>query len=1074
MSFSGYEYTYKLNISHSFDMSGEGKGKHQHTLDIKIHIKKDLHIDEQGEGTDFNTYDSIVKDIDRFFEAFSGKYINDIPPFDKVMPTIEALGEYFFERLNDEFEVDSYKIYKVEISEIPSRVYVITDFLKSGEVTKDSSLQEMNVAKYINATAKYLDFYIRFADRFQGEEKVEELPETDVVEATEEVSQNPVEDTADYVPKKVRFKNWQYVIFGACMSVLIAAVVWCLLILTGSYPLGKEVYEHLALSDYLQEQIACGNLFPDIFHNWYGGYEMFATTAPLPYYIMAVLEMIIGQNSIFVYVAYMSLLAAISCFGWFLNGISRQRYWMGMVLGAVWMFVPYNLDMILVEGRLPFAVLMALVPYFIYAIRGLIEKSRPAYIIMIAIVSFLMILSDVFPAMIAIFAVAIVTLFMGASHRKFGNSIIAIISIIAGIALTSWWLVPAYQEGLPETFINLACGGNTGVWIVMLLLALVCVFIASDRSKYAYIMTILFGLLALASRGEFVDTIPMSKYIFSNFYAVIACAGLFLGMLEWHDAKNYIMAIMAVIIIACCVPAVVTDINWYVGDDSLYEQEVEILKNNGIESAIVNADEKLFIADFKNEQIFPAYYGSVNDIKVTLGAGIDKKSPVLKPIVNNVDYALYCGQYAYVFDRVLEGRNDTVAVSKDDIMQSTLDDAIDDAIERASKQLEEGSYEDFYYDWLADDYSTIYADSEFAMSIYNEETGMIEMTDVYREIVAGKAKAIWEKDYQELTAKLCATADSYGYNILSQTDDYYIFKNSDVAGKAVVNEYKGIAIGNNSSVVSRMFPYFEEGWSVSLDSYSFDVLSQYDKVVLLGTEFDSLKEAEEKINKLIEAGTDVYIDMSDIQADQISGRRTFMGVTAQDVHFEKGYEYLIYDDEVYETTKFGITDTVLDTVYLEGLDEILGYSWLGGERIAFCGIKNKVHFFGFDILAYTSDYQDRSAEKVVTEIIDLPVSEGPERRLTGLNINYDGNELDITTDEAAVNTGLAAVQCYQGDYSVHNGYVVTNDNKTIITIRTTYNIWVMCIIYLITVVCLIAIVIVTINNNKINNNKANI
>jgi len=102
MGFAGYEYTYKLNISHSFDMSGEGNGKHQHTISIKIYIRNDEIKEQIGE---FKTYDSLENDIKKFFSEYQGVYINDVPPFNSVVPTIEAMGEYFFEKLKESFEV---------------------------------------------------------------------------------------------------------------------------------------------------------------------------------------------------------------------------------------------------------------------------------------------------------------------------------------------------------------------------------------------------------------------------------------------------------------------------------------------------------------------------------------------------------------------------------------------------------------------------------------------------------------------------------------------------------------------------------------------------------------------------------------------------------------------------------------------------------------------------------------------------------------------------------------------------------------------------------------------------------
>jgi len=998
MGFAGYEYTYKLNISHSFDMSGEGNGKHQHTISIKIYIRNDEIKEQIGE---FKTYDSLENDIKKFFSEYQGVYINDVPPFNSVVPTIEAMGEYFFEKLNESFEVAHYKIYKMEISEIPSRVYVITDFLLTGEVGLDSLKREMNVARFIDQTAKYLNFYIDYAEhfKFSDEELIENAENvksqenaddnsnevmdggSDDMVVEKETADESVTKCSETEDSRCRFKLWQYIVFACIASVATGVGMLLLFTFTGSYPMGKEVYEHLALSDYLNGQISVGNYFPAVFENWYNGYPMFAITSPFAYYILAFLQFVTG-DAITSYIAFVAVFSAIGCFGWFLNGIYAKRYWAGMILGMVWMFLPANFSFVTAEGRLPYIIIVSFIPYIVYCLRKILETGHIRHYVLFVIFNIVILMTDVFPAMLTMFAVAVLAIAMGLSYRRFIRTAITIGTYLISIAATLVWLVPAYMSGLSETFAIQIDNSNMVCNIVLIAMAVVCIFVSTHQTKYACLISIVFGCAGLLSRGEFVDTVPMAKYLFSGFYMTIAGAGLCLGLLEWKRAKKYIMAVAAFFIVICCVPQVVNDIEVLENDESLYLSEVEVIRDNGIEAAVNNTDKSLYIANFEDDEIFPAFYASSNDINVAFEYNLEKRNPDIQQYVNQINYSLYCSHYSYIFDRAIEGLYDTVAISRADIMQSTKEEYVELSLEEASLQFEEDRYEDFYYSWIAEDEEDRYVESDFAKIVYEAGDAGLTYNDEYKNMVVVRAELDWERDLAELTAKLMNYANYYDYNLIIDTADYYVFKNNKVSvATGVETDYRGLAIGKNSEMIARMYPYFEEGDSISLDDYSIETLKEYDKILLLGVRFENLEAAENKISELADAGVQVYVDMSDIQPDTYSGQRTFMGVTAQDVHFDVGYEYLIYKDEIYETTKFDNLEDSIDTAYIEGIESVDGYSWLGGEKLTFNGAVNNVSFLAFDLIYYTVELQDEGAEKVLDDILGLTAGQNPERKL---------------------------------------------------------------------------------------------
>ncbi|MCH8745392.1 MAG: hypothetical protein IIB31_07070, partial [Chloroflexi bacterium] len=52
------------------------------------------------------------------------------------------------------------------------------------------------------------------------------------------------------------------------------------------HPWGSDTWGHLVKAVYLQEQIAQGVVYPDLFPGWYNGIQMLRYHAPLPYYLL--------------------------------------------------------------------------------------------------------------------------------------------------------------------------------------------------------------------------------------------------------------------------------------------------------------------------------------------------------------------------------------------------------------------------------------------------------------------------------------------------------------------------------------------------------------------------------------------------------------------------------------------------------------------------------------------------------------------------------------------------------------------------------------------------------------------
>lgn len=112
-----YRYKFYLDANH-YIYTDEGRGAvHPHTWEFAIELKN-----KNGDFVLFRDIEKIINDI---LFPYQNTCLNDHKPFDTIVPTLENIGEYFKELVENEMEKMNWELLKVEISETPSRSYII-------------------------------------------------------------------------------------------------------------------------------------------------------------------------------------------------------------------------------------------------------------------------------------------------------------------------------------------------------------------------------------------------------------------------------------------------------------------------------------------------------------------------------------------------------------------------------------------------------------------------------------------------------------------------------------------------------------------------------------------------------------------------------------------------------------------------------------------------------------------------------------------------------------------------------------------------------------------------------------
>ncbi len=223
------------------------------------------------------------------------------------------------------------------------------------------------------------------------------------------------------------------------------------------YPWSSDAWGYLIKADYLLGQIEEGNLYPDLFPQWYSGQQMLRYYAPLPYYVLVTLIPLAGDT--FEAGNWFLFLAALG------GGLSMllfaRRF--GLVFatlgGVLLVMLPDNIRVAFAEGNLPLVLAAALLPATFYFLLNLLteERGRKLNFVGVAALMALVVLSH---AMMGAILGACFTLFAlaywftaRAKARQFWQSILA---VFAGVLLSGWWLLPSLTGGITDLNVEAA------------------------------------------------------------------------------------------------------------------------------------------------------------------------------------------------------------------------------------------------------------------------------------------------------------------------------------------------------------------------------------------------------------------------------------------------------------------------------------------------------------------------------------------------------------------------------------------------------------------------------------------
>ena len=937
-----YRFKYRLNILHSI---GKQQAPHRHTLELYLHVE---HSEESN--ILFENNDEFLA---TYFSYFENQYLNELPEFKKMLPTIENIGYLIFSDLKEKYKEQNTRLLKFEISEIPSRVYMISDFLDKGAEAEDISLAEKQLQEYVESYVPLVSFRMRDQENIKELKKI--IEERKQKEAKE---QEEIEELLAASKEKKSNVRWYEIVAALFEAFVLSFLMILATARTGVFPMGDDVYLYLGKADYLYQELAKGHIYPIFMDSWYNGYQMFMTSAPVPYVLLAVLQWLAGGDSMSAYLLLIGAVNFVSLLSFIMIGIRMRNFWPAVSFGLLWMFFPENLRAISVDGNVPYMVLMMLLPAVFALSQSALERRKGITYVGLAVVAALMLMTQPIYAVLFLCSILLVLYFYCRARQSFSGLKETVISIGLGLIASAPWL---YQAIINGTFGAISFSTqNFSFGIVPFCAICFLALFAQKESRKCIAGAI---CLMLLSQGVYFETLQgttVGTLIFNPAYATVAYLVLGIAFILWENGKKRVKFAFWLVLLLGCVPGTYHLIKNSTGQ-SIYEQQVEIAKENGLTAAMEQTDRRMILLGLGEELSFPAYFAQTNGIQINFSYDLTNHGAVIGENLEMLNYALYSNNFSYLFDRCLVLGNDTVVIKKEGL------------------------------EWQ-------------------------------------------EERKEELRKQLLSSAESVGYTLASEDEYSYVFYMELPEYPGVVSKYEGIAIGENSSAVALIYPIFHEGYFDNIEDYTLEELLDYRLVFLSGFRYNNKEEAEELVRQLSNHGIKVYIDMNGVPENVATNRKTFLGVTAQDITFWDKYPNLIFDNKVYELNKFYKEYSNWGTVYIQNA-EPLGYTWVDNKPICFFGKSEGVYFIGFEILAHVLESDDSIARELLKQMFLETPGELPEHEIYPISYTYDGSKIQIVSGADQVNTTLAYQTSFLTESEVEReqNMLVVNEGITTIT-----------------------------------------
>ena len=143
-----YRLKFYLNARHYIIIGGNKGEVHPHTWEFTLHIRFG-----RGAFTEFNTFERGIND---YLAPFQNTTLNEMPPFDAILPTLESMTDHFAEQFRQIIHDINGILVRVEASETPTRSYILNIEDSSSDQEEDEDTRERIRSEVMDAVLDQL------------------------------------------------------------------------------------------------------------------------------------------------------------------------------------------------------------------------------------------------------------------------------------------------------------------------------------------------------------------------------------------------------------------------------------------------------------------------------------------------------------------------------------------------------------------------------------------------------------------------------------------------------------------------------------------------------------------------------------------------------------------------------------------------------------------------------------------------------------------------------------------------------------------------------------------------------
>ncbi len=223
---------------------------------------------------------------------------------------------------------------------------------------------------------------------------------------------------------------------------------------------------------------------------------------------------------------------------------------------------------------------------------------------------------------------------------------------------------------------------------------------------------------------------------------------------------------------------------------------------------------------------------------------------------------------------------------------------------------------------------------------------------------------------EEISKVLLSGGFSVGSNSTSLT-----FLHRDGVPRAVIADWKGLAIGKGAVNYCFLFPQIVKGDSPYVDDYSLEQLDRYKTLVLAGFSWHDKTKAEALVHAAADHGINVVVDLTRTQQDPVAQIAQFLNVWGETIIMDTSPITVNWEEQKTLLTGFGMPNELWHTLTPQGVDQNEAtFQYLGQTATVIGSIHSGAHkiwFLGLNLVYHTLQTHDPEALKMLASVLGL-------------------------------------------------------------------------------------------------------